>query len=71
MTTGPLFSCELPLTNHGPNDFTDAFPPENKYKFYFKFFQKTNLQFKKWVNFVWCMDAIEERQEKMFLLTVL
>ena len=39
MTTGPLFSCELPLTNYGPNDFTDAFPPENKNKFYFKFFQ--------------------------------
>ena len=26
MTTGPLFSCELPLTNRDPNDFTDAFP---------------------------------------------
>ena len=26
MTTGPLFSCELPLSSRDPNDFTDAFP---------------------------------------------
>ena len=27
MTTGPLSSCELPLTNRNPNDLTEAFPP--------------------------------------------
>ena len=25
MTTGPLSSCELPLTNRDPNDLTEAF----------------------------------------------
>ena len=30
MTTGPLSSCELPLTNRDPNDLTEAFPLPKK-----------------------------------------
>ena len=26
VTTGPLSSCKLPLTNRDPNDLTEAFP---------------------------------------------
>ena len=30
MTTGPLSSCELPLTNRDPNELTEAFPLPKK-----------------------------------------
>ena len=30
MTTGPLSSCKLPLTNRDPNDLTEAFPLPKK-----------------------------------------
>ena len=30
MTTGPLSSCKLPLTNCDPNDLTEAFPLHKK-----------------------------------------
>ena len=73
MTTGPLCSCELPLSNRDPDDFTEAPPPENRYKRYIFVFQKqicisTNRSI---LSGVWMPSKKDERKCFFSLLRVI
>ena len=70
MTTGPLCSCELPLTNRDPNDFRGLPLPKTGINSTLDFacFSKNKFAVQQWVNFVWLWMASKKAKRKCFFL---